>query len=557
MKFAMMVLALIAAAVASAASAAPGEVPGRLGGSPSPTDVAVAGEVSDALAKKLSAALPPTVTLVDTRSAFDQHKTPRWIAGLRFSQPGSYTIKHSCTLTPQRAGGEAQVLQATYEVRIAPRGAPRVHLRGVYPDNISPTACLGDIVELPIGVYKAATGHAFEVRHRPATAASETPYGELGDIKYLRKHVGKAITAEGRMTHLELLAAGAAGASSRLIGPGSFTNYSLSGLFKCTKEGRFALRSAITVDGKRQEQSLPVVIAPAGQSIRVLVSRIEQTRQSGEFKSSSTQRLAPGPVVARVGDYLSAYFGGHRVSGERSDDVRQPTVSLREGEFGNNAWPLKGGPADPSRAAEVTRELAARLAAAERKNESLASRLAAKDSQIAAFERTYAEQVKMTALLTEHVAARNKENMAMKEQLQLQQRTLRERERELERTVAQLRATAEQLVEARATIEKLVKENAQLRGGAAGTGSPAKPKPAKPIMGRVTAVDVEHNVAQLNVGSAAGVTKNMRFILYRGASFVGYFVVSEVESAICAGVLKDLQMPPRAGDRATTRLSME
>ncbi len=554
MKPAMMMFALICSAVASAA---PGEVPGRLRGSPSPTNVAVAGEMGDELAKKLSAALPPTMTLVDTRSVLDQHKTPRWIAGLRFSQPGLYTIKHSCTLTPPREGVKPQTMHFTYPLWIVPRGTPRVHLRSRYLDNVSPTACVGDIVELSVGVYPTATADAFTCDRQPLNGPPPTAYAELGDVEYLKRHLGTPVTPEGRLVHLDLVAAGASGASSRLMGPRGFTRYSLSGLFKCKRDGRFTLHATATVDGKPQTRSVPVVIVPAGQSIRVLASRIEQVRQSARFRSISTQRLGLASVVARVGDYLSVDLCEHKVTGDRPGNVRHPTVSLREGEFGNDAWPLRGGLDDPSRATAATRELTARLAAADLQNERLTSHLAAMHSQISALERTYAEQAKMMALLTEQMAARDKGKMGQTEQLLLQQRTLLERERELERSMQQLVSVAEQLAKARIAIEKLTKENAALRAGGARAGSPAEPKPPKVIEGRVTAVSLEHNVAQLNVGSAAGVTKNMQFILYRGASFVGYFVVSDMDKAACAGVLKDLQMPPRAGDRATTRLALE
>jgi len=191
----------------------------------------------------------------------------------------------------------------------------------------------------------------------------------------------------------------------------------------------------------------------------------------------------------------------------------------------------------------------------------LTSRLAGKDSQISAFEKTYTEQVKMTALLTDQVDARDKDNRAQKEQLALQQKNLRERERELERATQELTSKGEQLAEAQTTIEKLIKKNADLRAGGAvvaagGRETVITPPSGAPIQGRLTAVDLEHNVCQLNVGSASGVTKAMRFIIFRGEEFVGYVVVSEVEEGSSAGDLKDLQMSPQQQDSVTTHLKM-
>ncbi len=192
----------------------------------------------------------------------------------------------------------------------------------------------------------------------------------------------------------------------------------------------------------------------------------------------------------------------------------------------------------------------------------LQSQLAVKSSQLTAFGKTYDEQVIMTALLTTQVADRDKVNTRQKEQLGLLQKTLRDRDRELVRSNGQLHLTGEQLAEAKTIIEKLNKNITDLRAGGAvaaapGTGTPSISTSGQAIEGRVTAVDLSHNVCQLNVGSASGVMKNMRFIIYRGDDFVGYLVISDVDEGSSAGVLTDLQMPPQQQDRATSHLNLD
>ncbi|MFW6146743.1 MAG: SUMF1/EgtB/PvdO family nonheme iron enzyme, partial [Planctomycetota bacterium] len=80
------------------------------------------------------------------------------------------------------------------------------------------------------------------------------------------------------------------------------------------------------------------------------------------------------------------------------------------------------------------------------------------------------------------------------------------------------------------------------------------PAPTTGIRGRVTAVDTDQQVAQLNVGAADGVRAGMRFILYRGPDYVGGLVVVRVDSNTSVGVLRQTRLDPRPGDNAATKL---
>lgn len=81
----------------------------------------------------------------------------------------------------------------------------------------------------------------------------------------------------------------------------------------------------------------------------------------------------------------------------------------------------------------------------------------------------------------------------------------------------------------------------------------AEPKVAGPkIQATVTAV--KGDIASLNVGSASGVKKGTKFIIYREADFVAHLQVEYVDASQCSGIIVDAQRDVRINDRATTSL---
>ena len=76
--------------------------------------------------------------------------------------------------------------------------------------------------------------------------------------------------------------------------------------------------------------------------------------------------------------------------------------------------------------------------------------------------------------------------------------------------------------------------------------------PATKISGTVTAIS--DNLASVNVGSAHGVKKGMKLILFRGDQFVGHLKVEQVRINECAGMVMNKQLDPMQGDRVTSDL---
>jgi peptidoglycan hydrolase CwlO-like protein len=78
------------------------------------------------------------------------------------------------------------------------------------------------------------------------------------------------------------------------------------------------------------------------------------------------------------------------------------------------------------------------------------------------------------------------------------------------------------------------------------------------LKGLLADVDLKNNIAELSIGAADGVKKNMRFHVTRGDKFVCDFVVLDVEPEKALGWLELLpdkpQDRPRAGDAVSTNL---
>jgi len=126
--------------------------------------------------------------------------------------------------------------------------------------------------------------------------------------------------------------------------------------------------------------------------------------------------------------------------------------------------------------------------------------------------------------------------------------------RNLETAEQNARVKHDQLAQAEALIKEL--QEKLVAAGGPRTGE-VIPVPETEIQGRITAVSMENRVAQLNVGAASGVREGMRFLIYRGSTYVGDLKVAQVEPNDCAGILENLQVQPLPQDRATTRLAVD
>lgn len=114
-------------------------------------------------------------------------------------------------------------------------------------------------------------------------------------------------------------------------------------------------------------------------------------------------------------------------------------------------------------------------------------------------------------------------------------------ERVVQALQSQLRDRDERIVE----LEKI----ASTAHAAPGETKAAPPSSAT-VAGAITSVRGE--LASINVGSAQGVTRGLKLTIYRGANFVGYLRVDEVDEGEAAGTITDKQLDPTVGDKVTT-----
>ena len=61
-------------------------------------------------------------------------------------------------------------------------------------------------------------------------------------------------------------------------------------------------------------------------------------------------------------------------------------------------------------------------------------------------------------------------------------------------------------------------------------------------------------LAQISIGSAAGVRQDMKFYVIRGDRFVANILILEVSPDAAVGILDLVQVPPQVGDSVATNL---
>ena len=69
-----------------------------------------------------------------------------------------------------------------------------------------------------------------------------------------------------------------------------------------------------------------------------------------------------------------------------------------------------------------------------------------------------------------------------------------------------------------------------------------------------TVINVSNNLAGINIGSAKGIKRGMKLIIYRGTQFVAHLRVEEVQTDQAAGIIIDNRLTPISGDKVTTTL---
>jgi len=76
----------------------------------------------------------------------------------------------------------------------------------------------------------------------------------------------------------------------------------------------------------------------------------------------------------------------------------------------------------------------------------------------------------------------------------------------------------------------------------------------QPIRGRVTAVDLNAKIAEINVGEIAGVAEGTRFIIYDHDKYVGDLKITRVLRDRSLGTIVLSSQPVKVGDEVATKL---
>lgn len=178
---------------------------------------------------------------------------------------------------------------------------------------------------------------------------------------------------------------------------------------------------------------------------------------------------------------------------------------------------------------------------------------------------------------TANAALRQQTQLFEKAQQQVKDLTAdRERRtRELEETDLRLMEQMALVVQMQAQNRDLTQENQELetrlnqllqqygRGVAPTTRVTPVPAVAKPaeaptrpldLAGTITAVDMTNGLAQISIGTAAGIKRNMKLHVTRGDQFVCDLLIVDADPDKAVGELRLVQAQPKVGDRVTTNL---
>jgi hypothetical protein len=158
-------------------------------------------------------------------------------------------------------------------------------------------------------------------------------------------------------------------------------------------------------------------------------------------------------------------------------------------------------------------------------------------------KRVQAEQIKQRKELNE-TTAELVERMAIVEQLQAENRRLREIEIGLRHRLDSILRSAGQAV---AETVPVTPERTTVR--------PVEPATRQVgLKGLVTDVDMKNSLVEISIGSADGVKGGMKFYITRGEEFICDILIYDVEPEKAVGLLDLVSKQPKAGDNVSTNL---
>jgi len=157
---------------------------------------------------------------------------------------------------------------------------------------------------------------------------------------------------------------------------------------------------------------------------------------------------------------------------------------------------------------------------------------------------------KRTDLLSKQLAdARQEVDKLTQESIQLND-LLKQTEAENER----LDAMARDLQERKVALEEEIEQLRQEKGAVAAGDGEQVVTTSETIIGTLTQVSADGNYASISIGSANGVKRGMKLVVFRGSDFVSKLRIDMVDPGQAAGIIIDRVLDPVEGDKVTTRL---
>lgn len=160
-----------------------------------------------------------------------------------------------------------------------------------------------------------------------------------------------------------------------------------------------------------------------------------------------------------------------------------------------------------------------------------------------------AEQIKLSNKLKETEKALI-EKMAIIDTLRTEKKQLKEEKAKLQEELNSM--LTETGLEA-AAPETVTKEQSFAMPAEKTRAAPTKPIG---ISGKVSLLDLQNSIAQISIGSANGVKKDMKFFVTRGDRFICEIIIIDVEPETSVGIIERMnkQNPPKIGDTVTTNI---
>ena len=179
--------------------------------------------------------------------------------------------------------------------------------------------------------------------------------------------------------------------------------------------------------------------------------------------------------------------------------------------------------------------------------------------------RTFAQTADQQTQLFKDAQADLKEVTGQRDRLDKQLKDMTGTLNEKLAVMATLEADVRRLEEEKAKVQSEYDKFLRQFGKEAVAPEPVTPKPdqAKPVApvakkmelkGLVTVVDPKNALAQISIGAAAGVKKDMKFYVTRGDEFICEIWIHHVDAERAIGDLKLVQKQPRVGDGVATNL---